>query len=84
VEPFWISLAFYDAEKKTKLSEDLYLEWNDTKTLQSLLKPSHSSVDPESNAKKGVFSFTTIGESIYAVVKVWHVMKGCVNFKFYK
>lgn len=79
LEPFWISFAFYDAEKKTKLSDELYVEWNDTKLLSALTKASPI-VDDDSNAKRGLYRFSYVSDAIYVVVKVYHIMKGYKTF----
>eukprot|EP01125_Pyxidicula_operculata_P013616 TRINITY_DN4515_c0_g1_i3.p1 TRINITY_DN4515_c0_g1~~TRINITY_DN4515_c0_g1_i3.p1 ORF type:complete len:2070 (-),score=423.03 TRINITY_DN4515_c0_g1_i3:1571-6925(-) len=82
-EPFWVELAFYDTEKKVRVSEVLYAQFNDGeddlkdwRTSLSQAFPNKPKKDAESDAKYAVFSFSYVSDHIQLVARVFNVFNG--------
>lgn len=79
-EPFFISAAFYDIDKRLRLSETFYTEFNDqNELLKALLSKWHDTPEPESQAKRFIANLSYQSPSIYLVIRVTTVLHGDID-----
>lgn len=79
-EPFFISAAFYDIEKRIRLSETFYVDFNDqNELLKSLLSQFYGPAEPESQAKRFLANLTYHSPSIYLIIRVNTVLHGDID-----
>jgi hypothetical protein len=75
-------MAFYDIANKTRVSETMHFEFNDTELQKSQLNACRDPqlpLDPETSAKNAIFTFSQISESVHLIVRVTRVLKGDID-----
>eukprot|EP01114_Cavostelium_apophysatum_P015137 TRINITY_DN4064_c0_g1_i2.p1 TRINITY_DN4064_c0_g1~~TRINITY_DN4064_c0_g1_i2.p1 ORF type:complete len:1824 (-),score=558.97 TRINITY_DN4064_c0_g1_i2:115-5586(-) len=75
IEPFFGSIALYDAKKKIKISENFYFDINSSSTID-LLGSNKGQRNPETLGKKALFSVSYNSPDIYLVVMINKVLQG--------
>lgn len=79
-EPFFVSAAFYDIDKRLRLSETFYADFNDQNELiKSLLSRFHDAAQPESLAKRFVANLSYQSPNIYLVIRLNTVLHGDID-----
>ena len=79
-EPFFISGAIYDIEKRLRLTETFYADFNDqNELLKSLLGQFYGPAEPESSCKRYLANLTYHSPSIYLILRVCTVLHGDID-----
>lgn len=79
-EAFFFSAAFFDFDKRLRLTEDFHFDFNESNDLIStLLSAQQPSLDPETKAKRALFNLSYTSSSVYLVVRVNGLLRGTVD-----
>jgi len=79
-EPFFISGAFYDIEKRIRLTETFYVDFNDqNELLKALLSQFYGPSEPESQAKRFLANLTYHSASVYLILRIHTVLHGDID-----
>lgn len=78
LEPFFASMALYDAREKKKLSENFYFDLN-TENVKRMLGGHVPYSDMSSLSRGCVFDITHLSPDLYIVVRVEKVLQGDIN-----
>eukprot|EP00042_Codosiga_hollandica_P047603 m.518331 g.518331 ORF g.518331 m.518331 type:complete len:2056 (-) comp57486_c0_seq1:163-6330(-) len=79
-EPFFCSLALYDAVRGTKISENFYFEFNDSETngpFEQVLN--RNDIDVVTRARSAVFSTSRPSIDFYLVLRIEKILQTDVN-----
>jgi hypothetical protein len=79
-EAFFFSAAFYDFEKRLRLTEDFHFDFNETNDLiHTLLSAQQPNQDAESKAKRGLFNLSYTSSNVHLVVRVNGLLRGAID-----
>lgn len=78
LEPFFASMALYDARERKKLSENFYFDMN-TENIKRMLGGHVPYSDMSSLSRACVFDITHLSPDLYIVVRVEKVLQGDIN-----
>jgi hypothetical protein len=79
-DAFFFSAAFYDIEKKLRLTEDFHFDFNEANELiHSLLTSHNANPENESLARRAIVDLKYASENVYLVIRVNTVLKGNVE-----
>lgn len=79
-EAFFFSAAFYDFDKRLRLTEDFHFDFNESNDLiHTLLSAQQPNQEPESKAKRGLFNLSYTSSNVFLVVRVNGLLRGSAD-----
>ncbi|KJE96095.1 Dock7 protein [Capsaspora owczarzaki ATCC 30864] len=78
IEPFFVSIALYDAQERRKISETFHFELSKDE-VKSLVPAFAGPREPTAEARKALFSVTAPHQDIYLVVRIEKILQGDIN-----
>ncbi|XP_071743636.1 dedicator of cytokinesis protein 7 isoform X2 [Lepeophtheirus salmonis] len=77
-EPFFASMALYDAKEKKKVSENFYFDMNN-EDMRSMMVGHINKIDYTTQARSCVFGVSSNTSDLFLVVKLEKVLQGDIN-----